>query len=231
MALSGIAIFKLLPKTNCKKCGYPTCLAFAMKLAQRQAALDLCPDVSEETKKILGEASAPPIRAITFGSGDRAVKIGEETVLFRHDKKFVNPCALAVEIKDTLSEEDITKKIEEVLTSEIDRVGQKLRIDAIALTNASGDKGKFESAAKLIASKAPNVPVILSTTDAASAEAAVKLFPGKRPIIYGANAGNAEAMANIAKTEKAILGVAANGLDELSTLTEKIKASALRTWS
>ncbi|NCO83359.1 MAG: acetyl-CoA decarbonylase/synthase complex subunit gamma [Nitrospirae bacterium CG_4_10_14_3_um_filter_44_29] len=224
MALSGIAIFKLLPKTNCKKCGYPTCLAFAMKLAQRQAALDLCPDVSEETKKILGEASAPPIRAITFGSGDRAVKIGEETVLFRHDKKFVNPCALAVEIKDTLSEEDITKKIEEVLTSEIDRVGQKLRIDAIALTNASGDKGKFESAAKLIASKAPNVPVILSTTDAASAEAAVKLFPGKRPIIYGANAGNAEAMANIAKTEKAILGVAANGLDELSTLTEKIKA-------
>jgi len=224
MALSGIAIFKLLPKTNCKKCGYPTCLAFAMKLAQRQAALDLCPDVSEETKKILGEASAPPIRAITFGSGDRAVKIGEETVLFRHDKKFVNPCALAVENKDTLSEEDITKKIEEVLTSEIDRVGQKLRIDAIALTNASGDKGKFESAAKLIASKAPNVPVILSTTDAASAEAAVKLFPGKRPIIYGANAGNAEAMANIAKTEKAILGVAANGLDELSTLTEKIKA-------
>jgi len=87
------------------------CLAFAMKLAQRQASLDQCPDVSEEAKKILGEASAPPIRSITFGSGDRAVKIGEETVLFRHDKKFVNPCALAVEIKDTLSEGEITKKI------------------------------------------------------------------------------------------------------------------------
>ncbi|MBA3071657.1 MAG: acetyl-CoA decarbonylase/synthase complex subunit gamma, partial [Nitrospirae bacterium] len=103
MALSGVEIFKLLPRTNCKKCGHPTCLAFAMKLAQRQASLDQCPDVSEEAKKILGEASAPPIRAITIGSGDRAVKIGEETVLFRHDKKFVNPCALTVEIKDTLS--------------------------------------------------------------------------------------------------------------------------------
>ena len=159
-----------------------------------------------------------------MGSGDRAVKIGEETVLFRHDKKFVNPCALAVEIKDTLSEGEITKKIEEVLASEIDRVGQKLRVDAIALTNASGDKGKFESAAKLIASKAPNVPIILSTTDPASAEAAVKPFAGKKPIIYGANSGNAEAMANIAKTEKATLGVVANGLDELSTLTEKIKS-------
>ncbi|MDP2279372.1 MAG: acetyl-CoA decarbonylase/synthase complex subunit gamma, partial [Nitrospirota bacterium] len=224
MALSGVEIFKLLPKTNCKKCGHPTCLAFAMKLAQRQASLDQCPDVSEEAKKILGEASAPPIRSITIGSGDRAVKIGEETVLFRHDKKFVNPCALAVEIKDTLSEGEITRKIEEVLASEIDRVGQKLRVDAIALTNASGDKGKFESAAKLIASKAPNVPVILSTTDPASAEAAVKPFAGKKPIIYGANSGNAEAMANIAKAEKATLGVVASGLDELSTLTEKIKS-------
>jgi len=224
MALSGVEIFKLLPKTNCKKCGYPTCLAFAMKLAQRQASLDQCPDVSEEAKKKLGEASAPPIRSITLGSGGSAVKMGEETVLFRHDKKFVNPCALAVEIKDTLSEGEITKKVDEVLASEIDRVGQKLRVNAIALTNASGDKGKFEAAAKLIASKAPNVPVILSTTDPASAEATVKLFAGKNPIIYGANAGNAEAMANIAKAEKAILGVVANGLDELSTLTEKIKS-------
>lgn len=224
MALSGVEIFKLLPKTNCKKCGHPTCLAFAMKLAQRQATLDLCPDVSEDAKKILGEASAPPVRPITFGTGDKAVKMGEETVLFRHDKKFVNPCVLAVEIKDTLSESDIIKKIEEVLSSELDRVGQKLRVDAIALTNASGDKGKFEAAAKLISSKAPDVPVILSTADPASAEAAVKIFTGKRPIIFGANSGNAEAMANIAKAEKAILGVTANGLDELSALTEKIKA-------
>ena len=85
MALSGVEIFKLLPKTNCKNAGIP-CLAFAMKLAQRQATLDLCPDVSEDAKKILGEASAPPVRPITFGTGDKAVKMGEETVLFRHDK-------------------------------------------------------------------------------------------------------------------------------------------------
>lgn len=224
MALTGVEIFKLLPKTNCKKCGHPTCLAFAMKLAQRQATLDLCPDVSEEAKKILGEASAPPIRPITLGSGSKAVKMGEETVLFRHDKRFVNPCALAVEIKDTLTETEIAKKIEEVLTSEIDRVGQKLRVDAIALTNTSGDKGKFEAAAKLISTKAPDVPVILSTTDPASAEEAVKLFSGKNALIYGATTANADAMANIAKSNKAILGVSANNLEELSTLTEKIKS-------
>jgi len=223
MALSGVEIFKLLPKTNCKKCGHPTCLAFAMKLAQRQASLDSCPDVSEEAKKVLGEASAPPIRAITIGSGDKAVKMGEETVLFRHDKKFVHPAAFAVEVKDTASADEIAALCSNVVGSEIDRVGQKLRIDAICITNASGDAGKFEAAAKTVAEKAAGVPVILNTTDAAAAEAAGKIFTGNKPVIYGANASNAEAMAAAAKNCKAILGVAANGLDELSELTEKVK--------
>lgn len=223
MALSGVEIFKLLPKTNCKKCGSPTCLAFAMKLAQRQASLDSCPDVSEEAKQKLGEASAPPVRPITFGAGDKAVKMGEETVLFRHDKKFVNPCAFAVEIKDTLSEEDISKICQQVLDSEMDRVGQKLRIDAIMISNASGDAGKLEAAAKIVAAKAAVVPVIINTTNPQAAEAAVKNFADKKPIIYGANAANAEAMAAVAKANKATLGIAANGLDELTDLTEKIK--------
>jgi acetyl-CoA decarbonylase/synthase complex subunit gamma len=224
MALSGVEIFKLLPKTNCKKCGHPTCLAFAMKLAQRQASLDSCPDVSEEAKKILGEASAPPIRPITLGAGDKAVKLGEETVLFRHDKKFVNPCVLAVEIKDTLSEGDLSQIAEQVVNSEIDRVGQKLRVNAIVLTNTSGDAGKFEAAAKVVASKAAGVPVIINTSNPQAAEAALKLFADKRPILYGANSSNAEAMASIAKANKSILGIAAGGLDDLTTLTEKIKS-------
>jgi len=223
MALSGVEIFKLLPKTNCKKCGSPTCLAFAMKLAQRQASIDSCPDVSEEAKQKLGEASAPPIRPITFGAGDKAVKMGEETVLFRHDKKFVNPCAFAVEIKDTLSEDEIGKICRQVLESEMDRVGQKLRIDAIMISNASGDAGKLDAAAKVVSAQAAVVPVIINTTNPQAAEAAVKHFADKKPIIYGANASNAEAMSVVAKANKATLGIVANGLDELSALTEKIK--------
>ncbi len=224
MALTGVEIFKLLPKTNCKKCGFPTCLAFAMKLAQRQASLDLCPDVSEEAKQKLGEASAPPVRPIVLGVGDRAVKMGEETVLFRHEKRFVNPCVFALEIKDTLPEADVSRKVEEVLDSEIDRVGQKLRIDAIAIINDSKDVGKFEAAAKVVATKAPGIPVMICAANPQAAEAAVKLFADKKPIIYGADSENAEAMANIAKTYKATLGVTARGLDELSNLTEKVKS-------
>jgi acetyl-CoA decarbonylase/synthase complex subunit gamma len=224
MALTGVEIFKLLPKTNCKKCGFPTCLAFAMKLAQRQASLDLCPDVSEEAKQKLGEASAPPVRPIIFGAGDRAVKMGEETVLFRHDKRFVNPCVFALEIKDTFPEADISSKIEEILNSEIDRVGQKLKIDAIAITNDSKDVVRFEAASKIVATKASGVPVIICTESPEAAETAVKLFADNKPIIYGVNSENTEAMANIAKTYKATLGVTAKGLDELLNLTERVKA-------
>jgi acetyl-CoA decarbonylase/synthase complex subunit gamma len=228
MALTGVEIFKLLPKTNCKKCGFPTCLAFAMKLAQRQASLDACPDVSEEAKQKLGEASAPPVRPITFGIGDKAVKMGEETVLFRHDKRFVNPCAFALEIKDTLSESDIISKLEEVLHSEIDRVGQKLRIDAIALFNDSNDAGKLETAAKIIVTKAPEVPLIVCTRDPQAAESALKLYADKRPIIYGVNKDNAEQMAAIAKKYNAIAGVtvlsSGGGLEDLTALTEKLQS-------
>lgn len=224
MALTGVEIFKLLPKTNCKKCGHPTCLAFAMKLAQRQASLDVCPDVSEDAKRILGEASAPPVRTIVFGTGPKAVKMGEETVLFRHEKKFVNPCAFAVEVKDTMSGDEIAKIAGDAVNSEMDRVGQKLRIDSILISNASNDPAKFESAVKAVAAKAADLPLIISTNNAAAAEAALKAVADRKPILFGADESNAEAMANIAKTHKVALGVSAKDLDALSSLTEKIKA-------
>lgn len=227
MALTGVEIFKLLPKTNCKKCGYPTCLAFAMKLSQRQADLSLCPDVSEEAKKLLGEAAQPPIRPITLGVGDRAVKMGEETVLFRHDKKFINPPVFALEIKDTSSQIDVIKGISDVLRSEIDRVGQKLRIDAIFISNNSGNSENLAGVSKIISEKAPNIPVIISTTDPVSAEVSLNLFKDKKPILYGANAKNIEVMAKIASSAKVTLGISANGLEELIALTEKAKSMGI----
>jgi acetyl-CoA decarbonylase/synthase complex subunit gamma len=224
MALTGVEIFKMLPKTNCKKCGFPTCLAFAMQLAQRKASLDACPDVSEDAKQKLGDASAPPIRPITIGAGARAVKIGEETVMFRHEKKFVNPAVLAIAIKDTDSDDAAAAKINECLTSEIDRVGQKLKIDALCLINESNDAGKFDALAKVVATKAPDVAVILCTENVDAAKAAIAHFAGKKPLLYGATDANAQEMAKIAKAGGASLGIKASGLDAVSTLSDKVKA-------
>ncbi len=227
MALTGVEIFKLLPKTNCKKCGFPTCLAFAMKLAQRQIELDKCPDVSEEAKQTLGAASAPPIRPITMGAGDKAVKLGEETVLFRHEKKFVNPCVLSVGIKDTESPESVSGKIEDIGKSEIDRVGQLLKIDAVAIINDSNDAAKLEGLAKTVVEKAPDVPVIVCTENPDAAKQVLPLFAGKRPVLYGATDSNIDAMAAVAKENNAILGVRGDGLEAVSALTEKAKGAGI----
>jgi acetyl-CoA decarbonylase/synthase, CODH/ACS complex subunit gamma len=223
MALSGVEIFKHLPKTNCKKCGFPTCLAFAMKLAAKQASLDACPDASEEAKAFLGAASEPPIRGITIGAGAGALKVGEETVLFRHEKKFVNPCGLALVIKDTDSDADIDAKAAAVAASEIDRVGQMLRVELIAVADASGDPAKFAAAVKRVTEKAPDAGVVLSSTNPAAVEAALPALAGKKPLIYGANAGNLDAMVGLAKGAGASLGIIAEGLDQLAELTEKAK--------
>ncbi|MHC4337852.1 MAG: (Fe-S)-binding protein, partial [Planctomycetota bacterium] len=123
MALTGLEIFKLLPKTNCKKCGMPTCLAFAMQLAQKRAKLDDCPDVSEEAKKVLAAAAAPPMHKVVFGSGDNQVQVGQETVMFRHEEKFYNPTVLAVTVSDKLAGEDLKKRIELVNALQFERVG------------------------------------------------------------------------------------------------------------
>ena len=223
MALSGVQIFKYLPKTNCKKCGHPTCLAFAMKLAAKQASLDACPDASAEAKQALGEASAPPVRPITIGAGDGAVKVGDEICMFRHEKKFFNPSVFAVAIKDTEAGDAAAKKIEAVKASEIDRVGQHLKVDAIAITEESGDPAKFASVVKQVVDGAPGVPLILVSTNPAAIEAGIAHCADKKPLIYAATAENAEAMAKIAKEKKASLAVSATGLDALTELSEKVK--------
>src|SRR5210317_489253 len=114
MAMTGLAIYKLLPKTNCKDCGFPTCLAFAMKLAAKQVELGKCPHVSDEAKSALDSASRPPIQLVKIGLGDAMVQIGNETQCFRHEERFHNPCGVAVRIADDLAEGDIAAKAEAI---------------------------------------------------------------------------------------------------------------------
>ncbi|MCX5715272.1 MAG: acetyl-CoA decarbonylase/synthase complex subunit gamma, partial [Candidatus Omnitrophica bacterium] len=91
MALSGLEIYKLLPKTNCKDCGFPTCLAFAMQLASKKTSLDKCVHVNEAGRQALESASQPPIQLVTIGTGDNKLELGNETVLFRHEETFYHP--------------------------------------------------------------------------------------------------------------------------------------------
>ncbi len=147
MGLTGIQIFKMLPKTNCGECGVPTCLAFAMNLASGKAELDACPYVSEEAREKLAEASAPPIRPVAIGAGSRAFKIGGETVMFRHEKTFYNPTGLAALVPSDMDPAVLDKKLKEWNALQYERVGLNLRPELIALKDVNGDAGAFGAAA------------------------------------------------------------------------------------
>jgi len=111
-------------------------IAYSTKVSPARRVFAQMADVAAITwsMTVFGESAAPPIRGITLGQGDKAVKVGDEICLFRHDKKFFNPNVFAVAIKASEAGDAAAKKIEAVKTSEIDRVGQKLRVDAIAVT-------------------------------------------------------------------------------------------------
>ena len=142
--LTGIGIYKLLPKTNCGECNFPTCMAFAMQVAAKKVALEACPYVSEDAKRELAESAAPPMRTVTLGAGPRAVQIGGETVLFRHEEKFHHPTALAICIKDT---DDVAAEINSIHHLKFVRSGKPVSVELIALEQA-GDGGSFLAAAK-----------------------------------------------------------------------------------
>lgn len=227
MALTGLDIYKLLPKTNCKKCGRPTCLAFAMQLAQKKANLSDCPDVSEDAKNVLGAASAPPIKLVTVGTGARQVQVGEENVLFRHEEKFYHPTGVAVTIQDNLSDPDFRSRLEKINSLKLSRVGTDIEIDLVAIINKSNDAGKFAEAAKKV-STGSHLSIILSSTSAENMKAALTHCAEKKPLLHGANSTNCEAMAALAVEKKCPMTVTAPTIEGLADLAECAKKSGVQ---
>jgi acetyl-CoA decarbonylase/synthase, CODH/ACS complex subunit gamma len=226
MALSGIEIFKSLPKTNCGDCGVPTCLAFAMKLAQGQAELASCPHVSDEAKAALSEAAAPPMRAVTVGVGDTAFTVGEETVLFRHEKTFVHPCAIGVTVDASADDAAIDALVAAAVASDFERVQQQLRCGFVAV-RSSGDAARFAAVVERVKG-ATRLPLILMTEDAAEMAAALGVAGANKPLICAATEANADAMFELAKTHNCPIVVRARGLEAVSALTEKAAAAGLK---
>jgi len=220
MALTGIQIFKLLPKTNCKECGDPTCLAFAMKLAAGKAELSLCPYVSEEAKAELEVASAPPIRPVTIGVGDRALKVGGETVMFRHEKRFDNAPGFAILVNDTMDEAEVNARLER-FQLEYERVGLILRPELVAIKCESGDAGKFAGLVEKVKQGSDCSIILMSDNPDILAEG-LKACADRKPLLYAATEENAERVAGLAKESSCPIAVKAADLEKLVELTTKL---------
>lgn len=228
MGLTGIQIFKLLPKTNCGECGVPTCLAFAMNLASGKAELEKCPYVSEEAKEKLASESAPPIRPLTIGTGEYAVKVGGETVMFRHEKTFVNTPGLAVAVSTGEDEASVNGKMERFKAGQFDRVGLKLRAEMFAVKDASGDAGKFAVLAKKI-SDGTGASLILMSEDVEAMKSAVSGLREKKPLIYAATTASADALGALAKESGCPLAVKGDGsIESAIALTEKLSGMGVK---
>lgn len=222
MALSGIQIYKMLPQTNCKECGFPTCLAFAMKLAQKQVELALCPTVSEESKAQLSEAAAPPVRPITLKSNGYEVLSGNEVVLFRHEKRFFSPAGLFVRVYDDEALDVIRQKVTAVADYVVDYVGIDLRLDGLAVQAAGGDFVGAVTAVRAIT----HLPLILIGQPDMLKTAIDKLDDGKLLLAH-ATADNWQAMAALAKSANAALAVQAATVDDMVDLAEKVKTAGV----
>lgn len=222
MALTGLQIQKLLPKTNCKECGSNTCLAFAMKLAAKQADLSMCPYASEEAKSVLGAASEPPVKSIELGA-DKELRIGEETVLYRHEKTFVNQTLFAININDDDSSEIIDDIIKSLNEYEIERVGEKLTIELVSLTQKGNDPDKYAALAKKIRERTKK-PLILNSPDIKSMSLAAEAVTGSNSILSSATPENAKEFKDIATRYHHSLAITAETIDELAALAEKLKA-------
>ena len=219
MGLTGLEIYKHLPKTNCKDCGSPTCLAFAMALAAGKASLDACPHVTDEAKEALDSASAPPIKLVKVGTGDHVVELGEETEIFRHDKRFFHPTGVAVLISDT---EDVAAKAEKFDGLEFHRVGMDFVTDMVAVKCDSGDAAKFKEAVETVAGKTEKA-MILMADDPAAMEAALEVVADRKPLVCAATADNFEKMTELAKGKECPLVVQGKDLNETAELVGKVE--------
>ncbi|MCL4251428.1 MAG: acetyl-CoA decarbonylase/synthase complex subunit gamma [Anaerolineae bacterium] len=222
MALSGIQIYKLLPQTNCKDCGFPTCLAFAMKLAAKQVELSACPHVKDEAKAQLAEASEPPVRLITLTANGHEVKAGNEVVLFRHEKTFYNKPGFFLRVRDDQTADDIKAAVSAADSYMVNYVGRELMIDGFAVEAVKGDPAAFSAAIEAVR-QVSHRPLILISRDPNVMAAGLRNVDGEHPLMYGADASNWQAMGDLAKQHGAALTVIAESLDGLADLATKLK--------
>jgi len=192
-----------------------------------KAELDACPYVSEEAREKLAEASAPPIRQVAIGAGVRVLKIGGETVMFRHEKTFYNPTGIAALVLSSMSMADLDRKLKEWNALQYERVGLNLRPELIALKDTNGDAGAFGAAAKKIAEES-EFNLILMSDNMVAMKAAVKVAAFKRPLLYAATKDNVELMGTLAKEKNLPLGVKAENLEALIALSDKLTGMGLK---
>ncbi len=222
MALTGIQIFKMTPKKNCKECGSPTCMAFSMKVAQGAADISACPHMSEEALATLADATAPPMKTIKIGAGDAEYTLGGETVLYRHEKTFVSCPRYAVALCSCMDDATIDAKLEGLKKVDYERIGERMYVELIYV-NYSAEDGQDKYLDIVKKAAATGRTLVLECTDEAVAKAALDICKDGKPVLNGATAANAEAMNAVATEAGVVLGVSGADMNEIYDTLAKLE--------
>ena len=226
MALKALDIFKLTPKKNCKECGFPTCMAFSMKVAGGAVEVSKCPHMSDEAIQKLSEATAPPMKTLKVGAGENEYTLGGETVLFRHEKTLVSKKRFAVSFCDCMTEEEVASKIDNINTVEYDRIGEVMKAEFACVTYNSNKENFLNIIKKLKAET--KVAFILNVDDAEVAKEAVAELKGLNPVVLGATKDNYEAMLEVVKGDNLALGLKADNLEDLYATVELVQKAGYK---
>jgi len=227
MPIAGSEIVKMLPgRRPCKDCGFPTCFAFAMKLASGGATVDKCPYLSEEVKAKLLDLLAPPIKLVTIGCGESAVKIGNEEVIYRHEKTFVHPPGIALLISDREDNAKVEEKIKKIRELQFPWVGVTLKADLLALRFESGDKDKFLTLVKKVY-ESTDVGMILISENLDVLFAARDVCVDRHPLLYPITGENIDTAIPKIKENVTPVGLNAHSVEELIPLTTKLKDAGI----
>lgn len=221
MALKGLDIFKLSPKKNCKECGCPTCMAFSMKVAQGAVDIAACPYFAPEALAKLSAATEPPMKTIKVGAGDAELSLGGETVLFRHEKTFVNRTRYAMSLCTCMDDETVAQKLEDIKKVDYERIGERMFVEMVYVNYSADGKQDYVELVKKAAETGRIL--ILDCKDAEIAKAALEVCKDGKPILNGADASNYEAMNAVATAAGVVLGVSGVDLSEIHDTVEKLE--------
>ncbi|RLE77687.1 MAG: acetyl-CoA decarbonylase/synthase complex subunit gamma [Thermoprotei archaeon] len=214
-AISPIEIYKLLPRTNCKKCGEENCMAFAVRLVNMETKLEKCTPLLEEAKykknyEKLKEMLTPPVKEIELRSDKKVVVLGGEYVLHRHELTYINPPPIAIDVDDTMSKEEIIKRINFAENFKYTYIGRELTLDLIAVRSVSNDPEQFKKTVGFVASNT-SFPLILCTLNPKVMETGLSALPDGKPLAYAATKDNWSDMLDIAKKYEVPLAVFSPG--------------------
>lgn len=222
-----IDIYKLLPKTNCKKCGVSNCMTFAAKLASREIVLELCIPLLEEQQYAEAYAKlfnmlSPPVREITIGIGEKAVKIGGKFVMYRHELAFHNPTPIAIDVTDETPDEELILRVKKADNFSYVYIGKELKLNMIAVRSTSNIPAKFRTSVEKVVENT-QLPLILCSLNPKVIEAGLLAVANSRPLIYAATKDNWKDVAELALSHNSPLTVSVpNDLKLLKSLAATI---------